>query len=327
MKIKKILRPAVLAALAGRLFFPHPGEAKDVKIGFVESSKILTDYQATAAANNQFNEFVNMYRDSASALQQQIEKMKSEMESQKLLLSEEARLKKLDEIESYTRAYNLFLQTIFGTSGKIEQKNDELMAPLLKKINDAVSRIAQQEGFSLVLDLSEGIFYASSDLNVTDLVINELNREFGPALIPGSELKKTIGIFPLREENTEAINAELGQKCQGDLYQASGSYNQKFKIVSSGMINTEILKRNLGRNVDDAQALNMALTPLVCDYIVVGRVTKISSKIDYELKLLNVGTKEEVHQRSNSVSATEDLKLREALAGDLKALLEKIPAE
>lgn len=299
--------------------------AKEAKIGFVESSRIFSEYQATAAANSQFNTFVSTYRDSAATLQQNIEKLKSELEAQKLLLSEEARLKKLDDIETMTRTYNQFLSDVFGTSGKIEQKNDELMTPLLKKINEAVSKIAQQEGFSLVFDLSEGVFYASSELNLTDLVVGELNREYGPATIPSGEVKKSIGIFPLRGENTEAIDDNLGQQCQNELYNVLGKFSQKYKIVSAAAINSEIVNKGLGRNIDDDQALTIALTPLFCDYIVVGRVAKFSTRIEYTISLMDVKAekgKQEIDKRSNTV--TEDIKLQEALSNDLRALLDRI---
>lgn len=296
--------------------------AKETKVGFVESSRIFSEYQATAAANGQFNELVNAYRDSAATLQQNIEQLKQELEAQKLVLSEETRLKKLDEIESLTRAYNQFLQDVFGANGKIEQKNDELMTPLMKKINEAVSKIAQQEGFTIVLDLSEGVFYASGELNLTDLVINELNREYGPPTLVTGATKKAVGIFPLREENSEAIEADLGQRCQNELYNAINVFSQKFRIISKMAINTEIFNRGVGtKTIDDNQALIIGLT-LLCDYIIVGRVTKFASKIDYTISLKDANTKQELAKRTSSV--TEDIKLQESLNNDLRALLEEI---
>lgn len=298
--------------------------ATDAKTGFIDSERIFNEYQATAAANVEFNEFVSAYRDSATILKQNIEQLKSELESQKLVLSEEARLRKLDEIEFSTNVYNQFLQSVFSSGGKIEQKNDELMAPLLKKINNSVAKIAQQEGFTIVLDLSEGIFYASNELDLTDLVINELNLEYGPQTLPSGEAKKIIAIFPLREENTEAADADLGQRCQDELYRVITAFSQKFKIVSKTDIKMEIIKRGYGRNIDDNQAYNIAHS-LLCDYIVVGSVSKFATKIDYTISLKDVESSKEIDKRSNSV--TEEIKLSELLNNDLRALIEKIEEE
>lgn len=295
--------------------------AKDVKIGFVESKTIFAEYQATAAADIEFTEFVNMYRDSAAILRNNVEKLTVELEAQKLVLSEESRLRKLDEIESLRKIYDQFLQVVFGQDGKIEQKNDELMTPLLKKINEAVAKIAELEGFQVILDLSEGVFYASSELNITNLVIDELNLEYGPAVLPGGEIRKIIAIFPFREMNSEAVDAELGLRCQSELYNAILAFTQQFKTINKISINAEIWRRGFASNVEDEQAILIGLT-LLCDYIIIGEVSKYATKTEYTIYLYEVDTEEQIMKKSGTV--TEDIKLYESLKNNLMALLDKI---
>ncbi len=294
--------------------------AKEQKIGFVESSKIFAQYQATSTANEQFNEFVNACRDSAGKLQLNIQNLKNELDAQKLMLSEEARLKKLDEIETQTQLYNQYLQDVFGPGGKIEQKNDELMAPLLKKINDAIAKIAAQEGFSMVLDLSEDIFYASPELNITELVINELNREYGVVTVPSAEAKKYVGILPLREESNEALNENLGEKCQDELYKALSQHTQTLKVVSKAEIMTKLKERQWDyKKLDENQTFQIAEAAL-CDYIVAGKVSKTGIKIEYTIILKEVKTRTELGSRTSSV--TDDIKFSESLTNDLRTLID-----
>jgi outer membrane protein len=296
--------------------------AKEFKIGFVDANRVMTQYQATAAATSEFNDFVDAYRDSATLLKRQIEQLQSETETQKLVLSEEARLRKQDELNALTESYNQFLQAVFGTGGKAEQKNDALMAPLLQKINDAIAKVAEQEGFQIILDLSEGVYYASSELDVTGMVVNELNLEYGPATITTEETKKAIVIFPFREENPEAINAGLGQTFQDELYRSIRSFSSRYTIVDKTTINMEIVRRGLGVNViDDNQAYEIG-TGLLCDYIITGRVSKVSTRIDYTIMLREVTGKKELGRRTSSV--TEVVRLYEALNNDVRALLEQI---
>uniref|UniRef100_A0A7C4XNK8 OmpH family outer membrane protein n=1 Tax=candidate division WOR-3 bacterium TaxID=2052148 RepID=A0A7C4XNK8_UNCW3 len=305
------------------LFLPLMVLAKEQKIGFVESNRIFNEYQATASANAQFNEFVVNCRDSAASLQQGIANLKQELEAQKLLLSEEARLKKLDEIENLTKIYNQYLQEVFGPGGKIEQKNDELMAPLLKKINDAVAKIASQEGFSMVIDLSEGIFYASPELNITDLVISELNREYGTTAQPQEATKKYIGILPLREENSEAANAKLGEQSQDILYNGLSTFSQLFKIIEKNTIRSEFYNRswNTTMEIDDKQIFQLG-HKLLCNYLITGRIKKVAVKIEYTLILKDVDRETEVTRRTNSV--TDEIRLSEALNNDLRSILDEI---
>jgi outer membrane protein len=296
--------------------------AKETKIGFVDANRVMTEYQATAAATIEFNEFVSTYRDSATALKRRIEELQAETEAQKLLLSEEARLRKQDEINALTRSYNQFLQIVFGTAGKVEQKNDALMTPLLQKINEAIAKIADQEGFQIILELSEGVYYASSDLDVTEMVINELNLEYGPGELPAGEIKKVIVIFPFREENPEAINAGLGQRCQDELYRVIRTFSGRYTIIDKTTINMEIVRRGLGVNIiDENQAYDIG-SGLLCDYIITGRVSKVSTKIEYTAILREMKERKEIARRTSSV--TEEVKLLEALNNDLRALLETI---
>jgi hypothetical protein len=197
-----------------------------------------------------------------------------------------------------------------------------LMAPLLQKINDAIAKIAEQEDFQIVLELSEGVYYASSDLDITDLVINELNLEYGPTALPPGEIKRVIVILPFREENPEAVNAGLGQVCQDELYRAIRAFAGRYSLIDKNTINMEIVRRGLGVNViDENQAFEIS-AGLLCDYMIMGRVSKVSTKIDYTVSLQDVKQKAELIRRTTTV--TEDVRLSEALNNDLRALLEKI---
>ena len=312
--MKKLLFPMIL--LMGMLI------AREVKIGLIDAERVMTEYQATAAATAEFNQFVTTYRDSASILKRNIDDLKSELNTQELLLSEEARLRKIDEIEALTNSYNQFLQDVFGTRGKVEQKNDALMAPLLEKINDAIGKIAEQEGFEIIIELSEGVYYASSDLDITELVINELNLEYGAVQLPTGEMKKVIAILPFRQENPEAINAGLGEICQNELYRALGLFSNRYTIINRNDVSAEIIRKGLGVNIiDDNQAMEIG-TSLLCDYIITGRVSKVSTKIEYTVMLKDVKGKTEVSRRTSSV--TEQVKLYEVLNNDLRSLLDMI---
>jgi len=294
--------------------------AADAGTGVVDGERIFSEYQATAAANIELNDFIKTYRDSASIMRRGIEDLKAELNDQKLMLSEEARLRKLDEIEIQKVVYDRFLEEYFGDGGKVEQKNDELMAPLLKQINDAVGEIALQEGFSLILDLSENVFYTSSELDLTDLVIDELNLEYGPQILPTGEVKKYVAIFPFREENTEAANADLGERCQDDLYKVVSIFS-KLTFISKTDIKREMINRHYGVNITDSQANAMGVY-FQCHYIVVGKVTKQANKIDYTISIRNVEKNQEVAKKVTTV--TDEMKLSEFLNNDLRALIEKV---
>jgi hypothetical protein len=153
-------------------------------------------------------------------------------------------------------------------------------------------------------------------------VIKDLNREYGPQTLPTNEVKKTIAIFNLRETNDEANNADLGQTCQNDLYNAMKTLGNMYNVITSGQVNAEILKKGIPRNnVDETQAIQIGAS-LLCDYIFIGQVSKSGNRIEYTIILKEVKGNREVGRRSSSL--TEEIKLPETLNNDLRTLLSEL---
>ncbi len=295
--------------------------AKEIKIGYIDSQRILTEYKATAEQKKVFDQEVQNYKDRANEMQKKIEVLKSELESQKLVLTDAARATKSEEIARLTRQYEDFVQQVWGPQGKIEEKNAELMAPLIKKINETIETIAKAEGFTLILDIAQGgIVYAQEGLNITDDVIKELNKEYEPVVIPPTK-RKTIAIFPLFEGNSEAKEKDLGDLSQTYLY-TSTKLLPKFDYIKSFQVKNGLLRRGLSKNIEDRVAIDIG-RELAADYIVVGVINKTGNKIDFELKLIEIRGEKEINKSSGSAEDLEQ-KLQEKLGDALKRLLGKI---
>ena len=61
----------------------------------------------------------------------------------------------------------------FQVSGqkKIEAKEEELMAPIVEKVNNAIKAVSEEKGYTFVLDASAGILlYAQDSDNILELV-------------------------------------------------------------------------------------------------------------------------------------------------------------
>ena len=82
--------------------------------------------------------------------------------------------KKIDELEkNYADFYKI-------NNYKIEKKLSTVKDSLLKEIYVQVKKIAENEGYSLVLDAkSDFIFYYSVDADITSKVIDYFNKNFG----------------------------------------------------------------------------------------------------------------------------------------------------
>jgi outer membrane protein len=64
-----------------------------------------------------------------------------------------------------------------GAKDELAVQNRKLLAPLAKKLEEAVKEIGKSKGFDLVLDRSTpGVIYSTDSLDITELVIKRLNE-------------------------------------------------------------------------------------------------------------------------------------------------------
>lgn len=140
------------------------------KLGYVNSQAILEDLPEVKAADaeiktlqqqmqKQGEEMINSYRTKVMELQQK----RDQGELSPKQLEEEG--KKLGAEEEKIRNYETKMQT------DILQKQQSLLQPIQTKVNDAITAVAKEGGYTFIFDISAGlIMYAEDGADVTELV-------------------------------------------------------------------------------------------------------------------------------------------------------------
>ena len=110
--------------------------------------------------------------------QQDLDAIKIKIQAQQDLLENETdenkkkvAEKKVKELrEQYTNFYRKKM-------AELEKKENTIQAPLYEEIYDIVRRIAEMEGFSIILkDNADNLFYFNTESDITDKVIEYFNR-------------------------------------------------------------------------------------------------------------------------------------------------------
>jgi outer membrane protein len=150
----------------------------ELKIGFIDSEKIFAGYRATSQAQAEFNADVEKWQQDVEGRRREMEKLTQDFQSQSLILSEAKRREREDELQRKRSELDAFVQEIWGPSGKIAQRNEQLTRPIVEKIREVLKDIAGAQGISLVLDATDGnVVYADRALDLTDEVLTRLNQE------------------------------------------------------------------------------------------------------------------------------------------------------
>jgi outer membrane protein len=149
------------------------------KFGYVNSNSILEQYKEAQDVRKQLAELNSQWQREAKNLEQEVQTLNDELETQKLMLSEERRQGKIQEIQAKMQEYQQFLQTKWNPQGgEAVRKEVELFQPVYDKINVAITKIGEAEGFDYIFDAAAGsILYASTNqTDLTEKLLEELNK-------------------------------------------------------------------------------------------------------------------------------------------------------
>ncbi|MDH5186245.1 MAG: OmpH family outer membrane protein [bacterium] len=295
--------------------------AKEVKIGYIDSKRIYQEFQETASAKTSLDKEMAKYKEAADSLKIRLDSAETEYESQKLMLSDVGKATKQSEIEQMRKEYAQYLESVWGKGGKIEQKNRELITPIVTKINEAVNKIAKEEGFSIVLDAAESkIVYAELGLDLTDLVVQELNKEYKP--IEPATREKRILVFPFFEGNTEAQQEKLGELTRANLF-ALIRTQPKIEMISKGNVSSALQTRSIteGTRLEEKIIYEIG-RELQADYVISGTVTRQGKRVEVEVVLSDPAKQITIITEKDEAPRAEEL--RETLSGIVAKLIKKI---
>ncbi len=235
------------------------------KIGYIDSDKVIKGYKGMSALKTQYNKLVGEWEQEAQEKKAEIEKMRSELEDQEAMLSEETKKKKRNEIKKKEMEYEGFLKEIWGENGKAQKKHEELLRPVIEEISNILEKIGEEEGYEMIFDISEGnIVYVKIGLDLTERVLFDINKEF--TIISPETEETEYYVFLLEEIGAEAESRSLGSQISA--------------LLNAGLDRFEYFEKIEGHTVSDAMKL---LGFIKEDELEDNQITMIARRIEAHL--------------------------------------------
>ncbi|MEW5795368.1 MAG: OmpH family outer membrane protein [Candidatus Zixiibacteriota bacterium] len=151
-------------------------QAQGLKIGFINDEKIKTAYPEWARAQEQMDVEMKAWDDEATAKQSELQELQQEYEKQKLILSDEKKKEREAAIRAKRDALDAYTRQIYGPGGSAENKQMELIKPLLDKVNTAIQLVAEEGGYDVVFTLQSALGYIKPIYDITDKVLEKLEK-------------------------------------------------------------------------------------------------------------------------------------------------------
>jgi outer membrane protein len=151
--------------------------AKDLKIGYIHSQRILSEFQESAEAQSTLDDEQREWLNQARQMEEEIMALEEELENQSLLTSEEKKAERLRVIQEKYLEYQRFQEEIWGDNGKLYQRNQELTQPIIDKVNAVIQKIGEDGEYDFIFDAAVGnLVYAKDDYDLTEIVLEDLNE-------------------------------------------------------------------------------------------------------------------------------------------------------
>jgi outer membrane protein len=167
------------------------------KTCFVASEAILDRFPEAKNARAKLSELQAGWLREIQRQQQDIDKLKEDLENNRLLWSQQERREGESRLGDMESKLNAFRIAKFGANGELDTRQNELMGPVLDRVQKAIADEAKAQKYDFVLDKSSRglpVLYANSSYDITAFVLKRLGVEVDASEFPKGEKDSTNAV-------------------------------------------------------------------------------------------------------------------------------------
>ncbi|OFX32080.1 MAG: hypothetical protein A2X08_17615 [Bacteroidetes bacterium GWA2_32_17] len=150
--------------------------AQSQKLGYVDTDYILKNIPSYQAAQAQLDKISVDWQKEIETIYTQIDKMYKDFQAEKVLLTEEMRNKRENDIVAKEKEAKDLQKKYFGKEGDLYKKRQELVKPIQDEVFNAVKDIASEGNYAIIFDTagSLNMLYTDPKLDKSDEVLKKL---------------------------------------------------------------------------------------------------------------------------------------------------------
>jgi outer membrane protein len=165
-----------VSAVAGLAAFAVPARGQVYKLAYIDSRRLLAEAPGAQEAQQKFQDELSAFRAQVQVLQDSLNAMIDDYQRKSVLLSPEEKQRQEDAIVARRDAVQ---ERVNGIDARAQQRQNELMAPVMNRIQDVIDAIRVEGGYSIIFDAAQGIVSADTTLDMTSNVLARMNASAG----------------------------------------------------------------------------------------------------------------------------------------------------
>ena len=158
------------------LFMTIGMAANAQRYAIIDTKYILDKMQDYKDAQKALDDFSQQWQKEIDQKQAELDRMYRNFEAEQVMLSDELKKKREDELFMREKEVRDLQRQRFGFEGDLFKKRQELVKPIQDKVYTAIQKVAVNRQYDFILDKSEGItvIFADPKLDRSEDVLKEL---------------------------------------------------------------------------------------------------------------------------------------------------------
>ncbi len=151
------------------------------KFAFVDTEYILDNITEYQTAQEELDDLAAQWQKEIEEKFAEIEKMYSDYRAEAVLLPDEMKQKRENEIIAKEKEVKELQKKRFGKNGDLFKKRQELVKPIQDKIYKAIENLSTDKNYAVVFDKASGatMLYTNPRYDISDDVIQSLGYRPG----------------------------------------------------------------------------------------------------------------------------------------------------
>jgi outer membrane protein len=149
------------------------------KIGYVNTQRLLAETPAAQSAQRAFETDMTRYRTQIDSIEKAFDTQRQAFENAQATMTAAVKQQRQNDLQTRYTAAQQQVQTIQETA---QRRQNELVGPVMQRINDAIEAVRKEQGYGIILDASNaGILAADPALDITNTVLTRVGGTPGAA--------------------------------------------------------------------------------------------------------------------------------------------------
>jgi len=146
--------------------------AADIKLGYIDMQRALNGSEAGKEAKEQLAARVKKYQDEINVKQEDLKKLKDDLEKQGMLLSDSARSAKEKDYQNKLKDFQRFTK---DAQDELQGKDEEFTRKILEQMEKIIQEYGRKNGFTFIFVRNENMLFVDDKVDLTEEILKLFN--------------------------------------------------------------------------------------------------------------------------------------------------------